>query len=795
MRVVWNWLARYVDLKGLDPQEIAERFSASTAEIEAVHLPPSVAVLRQFRCVWVEKVEKHPKADRLSCCVVRDGDQRLEIVCGAPNVRAGLKTILAPLGSRVGTLLIEECELRGQRSQGMLCSEMELGLGTEHGGIVELDTAVELGTTADIIFSGRSVVWELDNKAITHRPDLWGHHGIARELAALLKRELKNPELAELDGSAGDDGFSIKIDNPEDCRRYCGLSLSNVKVGPSPEWMRGLLLDAGFRPINHVVDVTNFVMLELGHPNHAFDVRKLPGRDIRIMRAGTKEKFSTLTGKELELGEGDLVIRAGGEVTALAGVVGGENSSIAEETSDIFLEAAHFEPLRVRKSAASHDIRTDSSARFEKSLDPENAPRALCRMVQLLKEISPELKQRSRLLDAFPRPYAPLKLVLRTRRAADTLGMEIDAGEQADILGRLGFGVVTCGDTLEVNVPSYRATKDIEQEIDLVEELGRIAGFERVGVKSPRLGIEPVQMNPRVARARAIRDSLASLGYDEVLTHSFAREELVKALGARVEDCVELANPLGRDQSLLRPSILTHVEEIWALNLKQFESFAMFELGTVFHRTEQKLPLEFEELMLCRYGPGNGVESLLRLRDDLLTLSRRMTWQPFKVVQSSKDHPLAHPARCAVIEQAGAEIGTMAELHPAVARRIGIPRSHRLNFSVLKKPLGLAELPPVQFAALAKFPEVPFSISLLVPERTTAGEVMDLVQAVSHDQIVQLRYKDCYVGPQIPEGQKSLTFSMRFRHLQRTLTGEEIGVLQARIVEAAARREFLLRES
>ena len=383
MIISWNWLKRYCELGALDPKSVAHRFTLTTAEIEEVLEAPDQAFLDQFKVAKVEEVNPHPNADKLRCCKVNDGEKVLDIVCGASNVREGLHTILAPIGANFGDFKIKKSKLRGEVSEGMLCSETELEVGEDDAGIIELNS-MDAGTPASQALTLMGARWDLDNKAITHRPDLWGHYGIARELSAVYEIALSDLELAELPNSGPECPIKVEIKTPEVSRRYCGLQVDNIEVKPSPEWMQLLLKEVGLKPINNVVDATNYVMFELGQPTHAFDLKQLDS-NISVEFAKAGEPFQALIGKDLELREDSLVIRSGEKAVALAGVVGGENSSINDETTSIFIEAAHFAPLCVRKTAQVFDCRTDSSARFEKSLDPMNTKLAIQRIVALLK--------------------------------------------------------------------------------------------------------------------------------------------------------------------------------------------------------------------------------------------------------------------------------------------------------------------------------------------------------------------------------------------------------------------------
>jgi phenylalanyl-tRNA synthetase beta chain len=784
-----------VDLGDLDPTFCAHRFTVTTAEIEEVICPPSSAFLKQFLVVEVVSVQPHPNADKLRCCKVSDGQETWAIVCGASNVREGLLTVLAPMGCDFGDFKIKKTKLRGELSEGMLCSEKELTIGSDDSGLVELNSPFTPGQHLDEVYSDLGFQWDLDNKAITHRPDLWGHHGLARDLGAVFKREVKSLELASLDASGHLD-YSVKIAVPDLCRRYCGLSIVGVQVQQSPRWMRDLLKEVGLTPINNVVDASNFVMLELGQPTHAFDQSKLSSRSLSVDLAKDKESFEALNGKKLELCKDDVVVRSGDEIVALAGVIGGQETSVDAQTTEIFIESAHFAPLNIRKTAKTYDQRTDASSRFEKSLDPEHAPMAIARLVTLLRETCPQLELCSGLIDCYPNPIEKRVIELNPTFVKNKLGFDIPEQEQLDTLDRLGFKVK--GEELpwKVEVPSFRNTKDIEEAIDLVEEVGRIAGYDRLLPCSPSLSLEAKP--PRVAHlnTRRLQDSLVSLGYSEVKSYSFASEEELLALDW-LPRAMKLANPMTKEQAFMRPGLLVRQMEIWALNSKHLDRFSMFEFGVVFERSaERDLPDERMELMVSRYGESDSAQELYQLKADVhsslmaMGVTGELSWSK---ADMTSGHDAAHPARVGTLKIDGERAGYLAELHPAIGKRLGLKK--RLSFAVVDAPLSLCEAQNVKFQGLDRFPAVPFSCSFVVDDRTTVGEVMACVQSVDRRLIQDLRWVGNYCGESIAPGKVSVTLSMNFRRSDRTMSGDEIQTLQSAIVEKADRQNYKLRDS
>lgn len=791
MIVSWNWISRYVDTSGIDPIEAARLFTMAVAEIEEVIEPPSIERLSVFPVAEVLSVEKHPKADSLSVCKVRTADEdEVQVVCGAPNVRPGMFSIFAPLGTEVGEFTIERRKLRGVESCGMLMAMDELGVGEDHEGIIELPEG-KLGQTAADHFGSTGYTWMLDNKSITHRPDLWGHAGLAREVAALFGRDYRPPAPPK-DCGSGNDGFSVSVNDSKASRRYTGLSLGGVTIAPSPAWVRELITEAGMRPINNVVDATNYVMLELGHPTHAFDVRRLPGKNITVDRAQKDQPFETLTGKSLKLDEEALLIKSGGEAVALAGIVGGENSSIADDTTEVFLEAAHFDPFVVRRTASKFDTRTDSSSRFEKSIDPQGTETAIFRIVELLRESCPNLEIRSALVDDYPAPYDKLCITLSPETVRKKLGSPVDDGTQRKILTGLGFKLNDRDGEWDVEVPSWRNTKDIESAIDLVEEIGRVFGYDNIAPTSPMLDLRTVENSTSHARDRLIREVLSARGVDEVMTYSFSNPGHMARAQIKPEQAMEIENPVGREFSHLRPSLLPHALDVWALNAKNFHSFACYELGVTFHNVGEKLPRERNDLICARYAFDKSDDVFYRLQADLRALFDRLS-VPLALHATAEAPKAAHPARVAAISSGGTRVGTLAKLHPAEAKKAGM--RGRLAFFLVEDVVALKATTRDRFVPIGRFPPVPFTLSLVVPDRTTVAEVGECLSGVDPIQIRDLRWTGTFRGAPIEEGKASMTFSMEFRNAEKTFTANEITDLQNRLVAAAAKRGFVLRDA
>ncbi len=464
MKISYRWLARHLDLSGIPPQRVVEDLTLSTCEVDA--LERFLPHLSDVVVGHVVQREKHPDADKLSYCQVDvGGPEILNIVCGAPNVRAGLKVAVARVGTSLpGDLKIKKAKIRGLESCGMICSERELGLGDEHDGIWELPLDLPIGKPVAEALGWDDWVIEIDNKSITHRPDLWCHRGIASEIAAMHGRSLRALDLA-LPAQGNAKACPVRIESAS-CVRYLALPIDGVRATRSPDWLRALLFAVGQRPIDLLVDVSNFVMLDLGQPNHIFDRTRLSPEGIVVRNAREGESLRTLDGIDRKLASNDMLICSGDEPVALAGIMGGEGSKVAAGTTSLLLEVACFHAATVRRTAQRLALRTDSSARFEKNLDPTLPLKAAAHLVRLLRELQPGLSLPAPLTDAGKWTDPALTIELRGARVRSLLGAEIEDARIAAILTALGFGVRAAGGVLHVSVPSARATKDITIEQD-----------------------------------------------------------------------------------------------------------------------------------------------------------------------------------------------------------------------------------------------------------------------------------------------------------------------------------------
>ncbi len=661
MKVSYDILKKFVtpphEVSG---KELSETLTMSTVEVE--DFADRAAELKHMVVGLVTKVLSHPNADKLKLATVDIGSgEPIEVVCGGVNLKEGMKVAFAKVGARVrwhgqgDWVQLTAAKIRGVESNGMACAADELGLSdpaaVEHGIMDLSHLKFAPGTPLSDALGEQDIILDIDNKSITHRPDLWGHLGLARELSALWQVPLREPEVPKLKPEI-DVPLMVSVKAPAKVVRYMAVAVEGVKPAESPVWLKQALTNLGMRPINVIVDVTNYVMLELGQPLHAFDLKKLASPEIVIRRAKQGEKFVTLDGVERTLDESMLLIADKKHAQAIAGVMGGVRSEVSEKTTSIVLESATFEAVNIRTTAARLGLRTEASARFEKALDPQLAELALSRAVQLLIELCPGAKVSSPVVDVFDNPPAVKAITLSLPWLYKRLGVAIPEAEVVSILERLEFTVKKKGDELHVTPPSFRATRDITIPEDLVEEVARIYGYGKIPLSLPPVPPTPPREDAeQVARWR-IRDVLTAHGFTETLTYSFVGERVLSevspsvysALNLSPRPLLTLANPVNQAEPELRPALIPNLvgqAVINALHLPH-QPIQLFELGRVFSPAagtwpsgsgRAMLPAQPWHLALAVRLPGNGwAETYQQLRGvlELLadTLEFKLTVEP-----------------------------------------------------------------------------------------------------------------------------------------------------------------------
>ena len=784
MKISLRWLSRHVDLTGLDPKQILADLTMSTAEIEDLirfgdGLDPLVVG-------HVRKREKHPDADKLSVCQVDLGPAGgvVQIVCGAPNVDAGQRVVVIkpgdvlPSSGGKGALKIKVGKIRGVESHGMICSESELGLSEEADGIFVLPPDTEIGARFVDVCDVQDWVFEIDNKSINHRPDLWGHYGFARELAAIYGRELK-PVVVPAELPSDGKGVEIVIEDKEACPRYCGLMIDGVTSGPSPNELRWQLQAVDQRAINLPVDLTNFVMLDLGQPMHAFDSRHVGGATIRVRRASQGEVITTLDGQERKLDDQDLLICANDKPEALAGIMGGEGTMVAAGTTSLFLESANFRAATIRRTTMRLGLRTDASTRFEKAQDPANAETAVHYFLQLLQSHCPSAKAAGPLLDPEGFVYEPKPLVLRRERLALKLGIALDDAKVVQILTSLLFEVESTDAGFTCMAPSFRATKDIAIEDDLIEEVGRMYRYDNIP-EQPLVGkVEPPKRNEELYLVRRmIEVSCLELGCNEVYNYSFTPDQVLEACGAKGQVYIKVQNPVAPEITRMRrhvmPSLLSMVEG----NLRQTASVRLVETGKGYHaetKDEHGLPHEVHELsfVYATRDSSNAVHPYGELREGVQHLLRRLGY-PVELTRSwsGKDQPWVHPARAVALDRDGSPVGYVAHLHPAVGAALNLPKLAAIACIDIRALHANGRIEP-SYTPVPTHPELPVDVALLVDAGIQAATVGDFLRETGRKLIRNVELFEVYRGEHVPEGKKSLNFTVTLGAADRTLSDKD----------------------
>ncbi len=794
-----KWLGRYVDLSDKSPQEIANDLTMHTAEIEEIL--PFGEQLSEIVVGEVLECGKHPDADKLSKTLVDfGGDEPLPVICGAPNVAQGQKIAYIGVKKRLpdGTK-IKKSKIRGELSYGMICSERELGLSDEHEGILVLDSAAVPGRPLTDYLPIQDTLLEIDNKSITHRPDLWGHYGFARELAALYGKELADP-LEGMNPNFPVAGETLDVDMKRakrGCHRYCGLVLRDIEVRQSPEWMRYLLLAVGQRPLNNIVDLTNFLLLDLGQPMHAFDMGRLKGKggaehpEISVRFASLGETMKTLDGMERRLGEDDLLICDGEAPVALAGIMGGEHSMVEADTTSAFLESASFDAATIRRSSMRLGLRSESSTRFEKSLDPALCELAVQKFLALLPEVSPGAHATGPMTDPAAWSYEQKYVELRPTRVNRILGLELSPQQIVDFLEPLGFGMDEAGEDLfRVAIPSYRATKDVSIEEDLIEELGRCYGYDNIPPVAPLQPVTVPYREPELVLTHKLKHIFA---HDsdalEAKNYTFLADEHIERLGLEDLPYVRVTNAIASHLSRLQRDVMPGLLMSMADNLRREKFVSLFEIdkgyypevrGEVLERdgVTKSLPFEVVQLVHIVADRNQGSEHPYhRVRGHLEHALKCIGRPQLDAIQLDAPPPWMHPGRTAAFVDPtdhSRVVAYVGDVHPKIIER--------LSLDLPKKGGGVAALmidlrqllavprQEITYRCKPRYQDQPVDLAILAPKEMQAAEVTRVLEGAHPRLLREVKLFEVYRGQGLPEGKKSLNFTAVLGSDKRTLT-------------------------
>jgi phenylalanyl-tRNA synthetase beta chain len=790
MKVTYNWLKEFVEFD-LPPEALADVLTMLGLEVEGMEKQgcgmDDVVVAR------VEEKRQHPNADKLSLCRVNNGNEVLDVVCGAQNFKQGDTVALAQIGATLpGDFKIKRSKIRGEESCGMLCSEKELGLAEESAGIMVLSSELTLGTPVFEALGLKDTLLEIG--LTPNRADCLSVAGIAREIAAKLGKGVRYPEMVISEGAdAAEATIGVTIEDAELCPRYAARYISGCRIAPSPAWLVKRLNAIGMRSISNVVDVTNLVMMELGHPLHAFDCDRLDGRRIVVRRAGEGELFTTLDDQQRTLTTDDLVICDAARPVALAGVMGGLNSEIADTTTNILLESAWFKPAAIRRTSKRLGLHTESSHRFERGADIGMVARALDRAASLIAQLSGGTVALG-VVDVYPGKTAPAVITLRPERAGALLGIEISKQEAADILRRLECSVnEAAGGILEVIPPTYRI--DIEREIDLVEEIARMKGFETIPASMPIARVVSDRPTLHQRTERFVRDILVGYGMNEIINFSFTSPDAADKLLLADDDirrtAIKLANPLVAEQSIMRTTLLPGVLETVARNTSfRTMDLKLFEIRRRYMPTTEEMPHEpvciAGALTGARVDTGwSSASETVDFYDVKGILEGLLELLHIRGIKWVADTPelYYHPGKSCSVMVGKDRIGTFGEIHPVVQQNFEIEKpvyAFELDFEKLVK----YSSQKYSIIAPSRFPDSTRDIALLVPDEMPADRILECIKVVKAQEIEQVEIFDVYRGTGIQEGFKSIAIRIRYRSYERTLTDDEISGIHTKVITA-----------
>lgn len=784
MKVSLNWLRDFIDIPAdLDPRTIAGQFTMTTAEIEGVEeVRADSNGLVAARIVAVEKA-----GENLTAVKLKLKDRRIETVSAARNLWQGQIVVYAPPGARLAGTVVGEAMVAGRRSEGMIAPSEALAMGEVKGEAIFLPPRTAVGSPIDPALMQDWII-EIDNKSLTHRPDCWGHYGIARELAAMLGAKLKKLPVAPMAKlqEASLPEIPIEIDDPVLCRRYSGLMMTGLKAQPSPLWMQLRLARVGMRPINLIVDLTNYIMAEIGQPMHAFDGDKVDRIEVAVTRPA--DRFRTLDGVERVMPAGALMIMSHRKPVALAGIMGGADTEVTETTEKLLLESANFDSACIRKSAAALSHRTEASARFEKSLDPEYTVQAIQRFVYLAGKELPKMRLASRVSDCYPTKLPQITVEVDLDYASKFMGQQVTYEQARKILERIEFKVAKGKNhSIAVKVPSFRATKDISIQADILEELARFIGYGNITPQLPRVtvrALEPDRMHQ--LQSRSIAMMCEARGYYEVHSYIWYDSDWLKTISYDPGKTLELRNAAAVGQERLRkemaPSMLAFVDR----NRHSFADIRLFEIGSVFEPGGSE-DTQYRHMTLARAARVDENVLLKAVKADVETWVQQMAGRQvaYRQVPPEAVLPWEGPLQTVQVIVEDRIIGRVTIVPVDCRMRID---QHLRRLSIVIAELRLNSVvdldpPTTRLGQIPTFPEVELDFSVLTPAERHYGSLVEQIRQFSHPLLKRLWFVDSYEGAPIPAGQRSLTLRARLGHAERTLADEDLTAFRQAFVQ------------
>lgn len=790
MKFTLNWLKDYIDFD-LSPEELSHNLTMAGLEVEDVIYQGKG--LENVIAAQITELSPHPNAEKLSLCKVTDGENTYPIVCGATNMKAGDKVALAKIGAKLPPgpkfedgLKIKKAKIRGEVSEGMLCAENELGLGEESDGIIILPESAIVGNPIVDVLGINDVIFEV---GITpNRPDCLSLIGVAREVAALTGKTVMHPDTQiTQEGEDINNIAKVELLDSDKCPRYSCRVIKNVKVGPSPDWLKRRLEASDIRSINNVVDITNFVLLELGQPLHAFDYDQLEDNKIVVRAAENGETITTLDNIERKLTTADLLICDGKKPVALAGVMGGANSEVSQETNNVLLESAYFDPVTVRRTSKSTGLRSESSYRFERGIDPNGVTIALNRAAELIRQLGGgEITEG--LIDEYPAKIEPSEVAISLDRANKFLGTNISSDELVKIANGLEFeNLGSENNYFTFRIPTFRV--DITREIDLIEELARLYGYDNIPATLPAVSMKTDNINTIKLVQDNFKQVLISNGYYEVINYSFEDHELLSLFNKT--DVIKILNPITSDSSVMRTSLVPGLLKNAVLNLNhQEQDLRLFETGKVYLPKENgELPNEIRKIAATATGTripefwGKEEFDFFDLKSILEKGFQTLNiWDDIDF-QDADQVGFLHPGKSAILLIDGDQIGYMGELHPDLSEKLEVSKKIYVLEIDLDKIAEVSKGKRKSFKPLPKYPSVRRDIALIVDDSIPVGGILEEIDKIGSNLIENAEIFDVYSGEHVDEGKKSVAVSLQLRAADKTLTEEEVNKVQEKTLK------------
>ncbi|MGL1893803.1 MAG: phenylalanine--tRNA ligase subunit beta [Spirochaetaceae bacterium] len=812
MKVSIDWIKDFVNLPDISDKELSEKFTLATCEVEGVE--KTGELLNAVSIVEVVGKEPHPDSDHLNLVTFKINVTDVkQVVCGAPNVEVGIKVPFAPIGTSFpGGFTLEPKKIRGVVSEGMLCSETELSLGTDDSGLMILPTDAPIGVKmGDFLNVKQNLILDIDNKSITHRPDLWGHYGMAREFAAVFGNplkdsfgphwveEMKSKFTSDLNPDVCTLPVTVKVEENTYCLGYQGISVEGVTVGDSPLWLQQRLQECDLRSINNIVDISNYVMLELGMPNHIFDRDKITDGEIIIRTVGTDQSFTTLDDVERDLIANDTVVCDSQKPLVIAGIMGGIESGVTEQTTNIFIESANWQDAEVRKTATRLGLRTDSSQRYEKCLDTSMTERTTLRILELVLQICPGAKVVGGLVSDGVQVKDTLIIDIAVSHINNVLGEELSSDRITSILESLDFKVKGVGEKLHVTVPSYRSNKDVELECDIIEEIGRIIGYDNIVPISPLNETSAVRLSSAKVMQRKIQDILVLQGKSlEIMTSPLiGRKLLEKAEWDRLNENLTLANPMSTDRELMRPSLVPSILESVALNQKSFSKFGMFEHGRSYLEDSKNFSNERTQVILAYFDKK---ESRFLEARNVFENMMNITKIPYQIDLPNSKFPTPllpknwrglHPNEQLDIRVMGRVAGTIFTVHPIVLRNFKIKGNLVLAVLDITDVESKPAKDKTKYTALSKFPSSTFDCTVSTDNKTNVVDVINATRKLKLKEMESVKVVDVFY-PKDSE-QKGVTIRAVFHDKDKTLTGDFIKEAEDKLLATLEKAGFPLK--